>query len=877
MKKLIAAILSLLVFAAIFAFFLPKQEEESETAREDEGFTVGVGKIDGAFSPFLPSSDGDDEVKRLVIATMTQGERDTTYSAAPDIPSVAESYEIFYADPSFERIAEYTDGAYTAVTFVIKNGLTFSNGRPLTADDAVFSLYTLLDPQCESAEKSFFSTLAGYDDYVYGKEGISGALDTAIRIMSLDVGDVPADGDGYSAQDAADMRASLLKSGAEYAERIKAFVLEKYCTDTMTSSYIDRGVTPDDVRSNEALSNAYTMRMWNYGNFVYNYVEDPEGEFVGTTDALGNTVYKTTYESAMENDMYVSYVRDDEFGLYYYSYADGTYLPADENTETFIRYTKVLSDKFVRLSRSSLAGFRDTEGSFYTLTDGSFPTMEDFFVLMKNSYTSENGFDWESMEKMESADSYSFSEEAVKEFAVSHSSDASVNGIAGIKKGVDPETSNETVTLYFKGNDYLRADGASFGVVSKEACLKGFDLSGCTLNDIGTPFNSEEFFAHISDYRVSTVSAGPYVIDSYDKESGRVFLNANRSFDVFGTGIAATESITLKDVTDCDTSSMLSSGELMKSIAPVTKNDIAGAGDNTAVIYYPNRSYKYLLINPAYYKNIETRRGIASVIDPSVLYSDSTSAISRCVPTFFDSYAGDAETVFDASGESALAHFIEAGYIRGDDGVLTDPSTKDRAHFKFYIMPEDAGGKTEEMLNGAITILRNIGADGEVIADADLKTRIYSDENVPIYVLGWEVSRDLSMYERYAYSSGASAVKGCGLEKLYTVGQLDSVGKITYKDAYGNVVTSTQSDAVEELDRLIKLGTSSSDRAARRARFIDAEQLVTDLVFEIPLCEYNSAFLVRRDLVDVSTLFDAPTSEAGPLSEIWKVRLTDGD
>ncbi len=877
-KRIAAAVLSVAVVGLLFVLFFQRGTDNAPTDDAGEGFTVGVGRLNGNFSPFFEEDDGDREVKELILSKMMTAERDTSLSASYDSPCVAESFEVFYADKDLNRTEEFAEGGYTALSLVLKPDLVFSNGKPLTADDAVFTLYAMLDPLSE-CDKTPFAALAGYNDYSYGIKGVSEAMAKGNVIITTDVGDVPAGGDGFTDAEAADMREILTSCGAEYAERIKSYVLDKYCTDETVSSYVFTGITPDDVKSSEALSNAYAMRMWNYGAFLYDYVEDAEGDLVGTIDALGNIVYKTTYEAAMESEGYLSYVYDGE-GEYSYDPFKKEYVPAEDDYFGQ-RYSRVLSDKYIRISKTALAGFRDTEGNSYTLQGDSFPTMADFFKVMKESYVTENGFDYADMEKIESVDDYSFSEEAIKQFALTHSEGGDVTEIFGIKTDT-VQTDNgerERVTLYFTGNDFNTAYYANFPVVSKSACLDGFEDPDAKTNPAGAPIASASFFERLKDPSVSAVSCGPYVFDKYDAEGGEVFLVSNRSFDVFGKGIAATERVTLKDISEKDAVSMLSDGEIMLSLAPVTKDNAATAGDdeNVKTVYYPNGSYKYILINPARYKHIDARRAIASVLDVSLLYSESTSAARGFVPVYFDSYTEEPLIPYDGSGAYAANAFESAGYTKNDAGELIDPSTKEKAVFDFYLLPEEEGGKTEQMLNGAANILRSLGADAGIVYDADLKTRVYSEEDIPIFVLGWEIDRNLSLFERYAYSSSSNAVKGCGLEKLYSIGQIDTMGTLSYTLLDGNEATTTQSEAVEALDNTIRFGLASISRSSRNSYFACAAGILGNLTIEIPLCEYNNAYLVRQDLVDQSTLYQSPTPEKGPLSEIWNVRLTDAD
>ena len=76
-----------------------------------------------------------------------------------------------------------------------------------------------------------------------------------------------------------------------------------------------------------------------------------------------------------------------------------------------------------------------------------------------------------------------------------------------------------------------------------------------------------------------------------------------------------------------------------------------------------------------------------------------------------------------------------------------------------------------------------------------------------------------------------------------------------------------------DLDEVIKAFNASIDREERCALARTAQAMVTDLAFELPLCEFKNVCLVRGDLIDVSSLYKDATSYKGPLSEIWNLRL----
>lgn len=859
-------------------------QESDLIAENPEGLTVGVGKLTFTLYPFFKADDGDKTAQSFVLLPLVATKENTEKTASPSDVCAAESRRVFYADKDFTETDEYTEGGYTASEYLIKDGIVFSNGEVLTADDVLFSLYTLLDEKSE-ADKSPFSSLAGLDDYTYGIAGISSEIEKAKTILKNDVSETPGAGDGYTAEEAADMRTLVNECGEKFAEAIKKHVIDNYCTDDYTFLYIFDGVGADEVRASEAMSNAYAMKMWNYGVFVYSYAEDPDGDLVGTADDEGNITYKTTFDDAMNDDECVEYVPDQENGTYKYDFASGEYVPIEDDDFVYQKYSKKLKDELVRISKTGVTGFRDAEGEFFTLTGDSFPTMLRFFETMKNSYIGDNGFDYALMESVEAGGDYSFSKEAVESFAKRHASGEKVTSITGIKseKRTDPDGKERSyVTLYFNGNDPSAAYGADFYTVSRSAALDGYDTGGEVLNEAGGPIASQKFFDYLKNKAGRPVSAGPFYAAGegkiFDASSGKLLLFANPEFATVCDGLPTSpcvETLTLKDASDSDAAKMLEDGEIMISLVPVTKDAIEKAGKSTKVIYYPNSSYKFILINPVYYKNIEERRALMSLLDIGLQKDSGTSAIASCIPSHFASYVPCEKIPFDRSASYAADHFKKAGYKTEASGDLIDPTTKKKASFTFYLNPDDEESGAQDVVNTAAAILKEIGADAEVVFDEDLTDRIFSSEGAPIFVSAWRLGDKPSLYERYAYTSGTDAVRCSGVDRLLTIGQSDNLGKITLLSDDGTEMTLNQADAADLLDKTIRAGGDAIDPDVRNNAFEKAQKIISELRFEFPLCEYNDVCLVRSDLVDEDSLFASPSSSKGPLSEIWNVKLIE--
>ena len=96
--------------------------------------------LDGTFNPFFATSASDVEILSLTQISMlgvtTDKNGNAIVACGQDEASVVDSY----------KFTEGPDNKYTDFSFVIKNGIKFSDGSNLTIKDVLFNLYVYLDP-----------------------------------------------------------------------------------------------------------------------------------------------------------------------------------------------------------------------------------------------------------------------------------------------------------------------------------------------------------------------------------------------------------------------------------------------------------------------------------------------------------------------------------------------------------------------------------------------------------------------------------------------------------------------------------------------------------------------------------------------------------
>ena len=117
-------------------------EESSENSSEEEvvdpnakteirPVVFSTEPLDGNFNPFFATSATDVNILSLTQISMLGVDADGNVACGQDQPTVVDSY----------TITTDSESKYTDYSFVIKNGIKFSNGTELTIEDVLFNLY----------------------------------------------------------------------------------------------------------------------------------------------------------------------------------------------------------------------------------------------------------------------------------------------------------------------------------------------------------------------------------------------------------------------------------------------------------------------------------------------------------------------------------------------------------------------------------------------------------------------------------------------------------------------------------------------------------------------------------------------------------------
>lgn len=243
---------------------------------------LSTGTLDGKFSPFFATSAYDVDVTDKTQIGLLYYDKTGAPNAGVEYPSLAYSY-------TQEVSADQSTSTYKVV---LKNGITFSDGTPVTVKDVLFSIYTYADSRYDGSTTFYTLPIQGMAEYRL--QTSSEALAVVDAILAAGIKDAE---DGSLAYDAAngataEQQAAFWsyfdQAGETFAQEIVDYVLGKYLTDDYVGKYFAEGMTAEDINTDD-LKVAFGMAMWGFGAYdaaSSTFTDASENTYVMGTDPL---------------------------------------------------------------------------------------------------------------------------------------------------------------------------------------------------------------------------------------------------------------------------------------------------------------------------------------------------------------------------------------------------------------------------------------------------------------------------------------------------------------------------------------------------------------------------------------------------------------
>ena len=193
--------------------------------KADTPLVVGYSNFSEKFSPFFADTAYDQDVVGMTQIGLLPSDRvgSVLLNAMDGEVVNYNGTDYTYYGPANCVVTENADGTVT-YDFTLKDGITFSDGEPVTVDDVLFSMYVLSDPTYDGSSTFWNLPIVGMEEY---RSGMS-------PLYSL----ILADGnEGYVANDFyteddynAFWNEGLPAAGAAFAQSIADYCMANYAS-----------------------------------------------------------------------------------------------------------------------------------------------------------------------------------------------------------------------------------------------------------------------------------------------------------------------------------------------------------------------------------------------------------------------------------------------------------------------------------------------------------------------------------------------------------------------------------------------------------------------------------------------------------------------
>ena len=855
MKKIWSRVLCLVLSIAMVASLTAC----GDTSAKKDAFVIMTEQLDGLFNPFFYTAAPDG-----TIVSMTQiGMLGSKYENGKVQVAYGDNEAVVTKDYD---ITENADGTVT-YRFVLKNGIKFSDGHPLTMEDVLFNYYVYLDPVYTGSNTLYSTDILGLNEY-RTQTVTSGGGDEDDKISSL------------AAARAEARKNELINL---FNAKLKASSTKEVSYDEMKSAIIAHNVSNGYKQALAVPSELSTINSQNLLN-DYEYALK-----------LFKEELETDYVSAQESYVDAPYDKHDEFKdeifcfMYTEGYVDVEYAKVDGKIDrtNIEKLTKGYPDSVKTKEQAIDYVYNDKIARELNVILQYWATG----TTLTTEYTAK-------------------AKEVILHENVSSDGTLAVQNISGIVSLGHTDAAGTTIKV--NGTDYKVASGHNAdGTVTNadeydvlQITIDGIDPKAIwnfaitvapqhyygegskvgvdiAKNQFGVEFASFDFMTTViqSTRNIKLpMGAGAYkVSDSQNSDTpgqndfyvnNVVYFKANNNFETVGTGInnAKIEKIRYQIVSSQNAIAQLESGAV-HYISPALTTDnyekleaLKAKGMNT--LSTDQLGYGYIGVNSSKITDINLRKAIMCAMNTSLAldyYRAGTasqiywpmSLVSWAHPTGADKTDNgkDYPSLGTWNKDSAIAniekYMQEAGVSAGDSQLkvtftIAGSSLTDHPTYKVF--------------RDAAALLNELGWDVEVVCDTQALTKINTG-SLEVWAAAWSSALDPDLYQVYHKDSTATSTLAWGYNHLKTNG------------------TDDELKILDELSDLIDQARETNDQAVRAELYKEAMGYILDLAIELPVYQRSVLYSYNSKVIDASTIPSEVNPYSSPLDKIWEIEF----
>ncbi len=837
---------------------------------ETRPFTMSIGALDGNFNPFFYTAQNDGTVVGLTQVSMLASDAEGNAVVGEDRPTVAKDFDIVERGSGDSLTTEYS--------FLIKNGMKYSDGNDLTVMDVLFNLYVYLDEAYVGSNTLYSTDIQGLKAYRAQDASLSDDADndtsaTFYADASARITDIIT----YCSNKTPDDEEQVKKDILTVIEMFKNEVKSDWTS--VENSFTSRDVDTYEYRFTEA----WEAYLFNEGIVSVQVEKQQSGATTPKKDANGK--YLTTL---------------DEEGSYYRTEIEAYY----NNATNIAKYTatgatEALAKEYLKRDWAINFVYGAKTGADYdtklTSIDGVAISKTGVSEIVQYWATGSDAL--EKFAAEERAAYYAGQMGANGELAVSTVSGITVQRVTSFKgkdlgeahdvlkiviNDVDPKAIwNFAFTVapmhYYSEGDLITAANADYQNYL-DAYARGEQYS---ITKFGVKFSDPDFFGdeglQKGDKSRLPVGAGSYKASKASGGDGTaagfhankfVYYERNTYFETMGAELnnAIIKTVKYKEVGDDQVITNLTQEEIdygMPSGNAENSVEIAKYHEILDTAKYDSNGYGYVGINPKFVPDVEVRRAIMMAMNTtSTVNNYYTQEWAQVIyrPISKTSWAyptgvGEYESIKYTNQASVINNLIQsAGYSINGNGIWekNDKPLK----LTFTIAGNSKEHPAFQMFTDAEAFLEaNCHMDITVATDIQALKKLATG-NLAVWAAAWTSAIDPDMYQVYHKDSKATSVKNWNYGEI----TVNADGKWDYENAI-----------VTQLSELIDLARKTNVKNDRKRFYSQALDLVMDLAVELPTYQRKDYEVYNKKYIDRSSLTETPSSLVSLIDRIWEV------
>ncbi len=847
---------------------------------ETRALSLSIGALDGNFNPFFYTSLTDGQVISMTQSSLITSDVDQNGDVQPaagdNYNTVAKDFEIkYYNAPSGGTECSDTVAAQSGRTeyrFLIKNGMKFSDGTPITIKDVLFNFYVYLDFVYTGSNTMYSVDIQGLKAYQMNDSTISDSDETSSGQFVTHAQDRLQELIGYGSKDPS--YPTLSTQGEKDFERVKVLFKDEVTSDwnNLETSWVETYKVNYTFTAawqaylfNEGLVSTQ-MRRYEDGTIREIRFDEATDEEIDPSDKAAYDLgkIKTTLdpwvEGATEAGSNVGKIEgqniiDNIEGLsgdaaikdYCIQRVYNTYMPDDgSGLDEVLSYWQTGTDAYNEF-------LADERGK--TLDNSAHPQYYIRGIQTEKNVTTFNGKTLDGSYDVLKVIINKVDPAAIWQFGITI---APMNYYSGTFEGKDYIASFNGDQIDY-ANDPTGNANTCFGV-----CRGKFDFFDQIVR--GTASGKSALPKGAGPYMASTVTGGVATAGSQFDDNNIVYYERNPYFETMGSGLnnAKIKYLRYKVLTEDRILSSIISGNTDYGEPNATDTN------NTAVIQqrdllekitYDTNGFGYVGINPTFVPDINIRKIIMRAMNTGLClqyYGSLAQPLYRPMSLTSWAYPQGVKSYGYLNNpltkpEDIKAELRELGYTEGNGGVYQKDGKS--LTYTFTIAGANSDHPAYNMFQDAAAILNKSGFNIKISTDPNALLAL-TRGGLQVWAAAWSSGVDPDMYQVYHKDSMATSVLNWGYRTI-----LNDVSQ-TY---------TTEPALINTLSDLIDQARETNTQSVRKNLYGQCLDTIMELAIELPIYQRKDMCVFNKTIIDSSTVNTKANANNGVLDRIWEV------